>query len=416
MAGVHRLEHVQGLRAADLADDDPIGPHAQGVADELADLDLAHPFDVRRPGLERHDVVLLELKLRRVLDRDDALAGRDEGAHRVQRRRLAGARTTRDQDVELALHARGDELRRARSDGAERDQVVDRVRIARELPDRHRRAAEGEWRDDRVDTAAVRQARIDHRRRLVDPAADLRDDLVDDPHHVRLVDEADVGALELAVPLDVHLVRGVDHDLRHGLVAEQRLDRPVAENVVRQLTDDLAPLVAGQRRAVEDELLGDGPVDLVGEILVVGLVELGPELRDARVVDLGLQLRVRIDRKRSRCLGLGSACPAPGRRRCRRRPGAGDDREAPSVAQLLARLSRLRGLACFSAGVMTAIASSFNALANSEPGSERTAGVPRLTAIGTIRSDGIAAWTVTLRAASTSRTLRPTFEFARFST
>ena len=115
---------------------------------------------------------------------------------------------------------------------------------------------------------------------------------------MRLVDEANVGALELAVPLDVHLVGRVDHDLGHALVAQQRLDRAVAEDVVRQLTDDLAPLVARERGAVEDELLGDRAVDLVGEILAVLLVELRPELRDARVVDLGLQLRVRIDGER----------------------------------------------------------------------------------------------------------------------
>ena len=37
VAGVHRLEHVERLGAADLADDDPVGPHAKGVADEVAD-------------------------------------------------------------------------------------------------------------------------------------------------------------------------------------------------------------------------------------------------------------------------------------------------------------------------------------------------------------------------------------------
>ena len=82
-----------------------------------------------------------------------------------------------------------------------------RVRVARELADRQRRPVQRERRDDRVDAAAVGQARVDHRRRLVDAAADLRDDLVDDPHDVRLVDEANVGALELAAALDVHAGR-----------------------------------------------------------------------------------------------------------------------------------------------------------------------------------------------------------------
>ena len=52
VARVHRLEHVQRLGAADLADDDPVGAHAQRVADELADRDLALALDVLRPRLE----------------------------------------------------------------------------------------------------------------------------------------------------------------------------------------------------------------------------------------------------------------------------------------------------------------------------------------------------------------------------
>ena len=59
---------------------------------------------------------------------------------RVQRRRLAGAGAAGDEDVELALDARAEELRRAAVERPERDQVVDRVRVARELADRQRRA------------------------------------------------------------------------------------------------------------------------------------------------------------------------------------------------------------------------------------------------------------------------------------
>ena len=105
-----------------------------------------------------------------------------------------------------------------------------------------------------------------------------------------------VGALELAVALDVDLVGRVDHDLGHAVVAQQRLDRAVAEDVVRQLPDDLAALFARQRRAVERELLVDRAVDAVGEVVAVLLVELGAELGDALVMDACLQLRIRVDR------------------------------------------------------------------------------------------------------------------------
>ena len=84
---------------------------------------------------------------------------------------------------------------------------------------------------------------------------------------MRLVDEPHIGALELAVSLDVDPVETVDHDLGHRVVAQERLDRPVAEDVVGQLPDDLAPLLTRERRAVESELFGDGAVHLVGEVV-----------------------------------------------------------------------------------------------------------------------------------------------------
>ena len=76
MTGVHRLQHVERFFAADLADDDAIGPHTQGVDQQLALLDRALAFDVRRPRFEPGDVLLVELQFGRVFDRDDALVAR----------------------------------------------------------------------------------------------------------------------------------------------------------------------------------------------------------------------------------------------------------------------------------------------------------------------------------------------------
>ena len=45
----------------------------------------------------------------------------------------------------------------------------------------------GERRDDGVDARAVGEARVDHRRRLVDAPAEGRDDALDDAHHVLVV-------------------------------------------------------------------------------------------------------------------------------------------------------------------------------------------------------------------------------------
>ena len=77
MARVHRLEHVKRLRAADLADDDPVGAHPQRVAHELPDRYLALALDVLGTRLEPKHVALVQLELSRILDRDDPIFVRD---------------------------------------------------------------------------------------------------------------------------------------------------------------------------------------------------------------------------------------------------------------------------------------------------------------------------------------------------
>ena len=69
---------------------------------------------------------------------------------------------------------------------------------------------------------------------------------------MRVVGERGAGALELAVALDVDLVERVDHHFCHGVVAQERLQRPVAEDVVGDVADDLAgapPASAASGRA-----------------------------------------------------------------------------------------------------------------------------------------------------------------------
>ena len=135
-----------------------------------------------------------------------------------------------------------------RRDRAEIDHVVERQTLLRELADRDERAGERQRRDDHVDAASVREARIDHRRRLVDPAADLRDHLVDDAAQVRVVVEANRRLVEPALALDPDVAGAVDHDLRDRVVGEKPLERAVAEDVVRDLLAEALAVVARQRR------------------------------------------------------------------------------------------------------------------------------------------------------------------------
>ena len=56
VSGVESREQVADLRAADLADDEPVGPHPQRLPDEVAQLDATRPLDVGGPGHQPDDV------------------------------------------------------------------------------------------------------------------------------------------------------------------------------------------------------------------------------------------------------------------------------------------------------------------------------------------------------------------------
>ncbi len=243
MARVHRLEHVDRLGAANLTDDDAVGPHAESVPHEVADANLALPLDVGRPRLERDDVLLVELQLGCVLDRQDPLAVGDETRHHVQERRLADARAARDQDVELPAHAALEHLDELRRQRAQVDEIAPGQRVGRELADGQDRPLQRERRHDHVDARAVGQAGIHHRRGFVDAAADSRDDPLDDAHQMGVVGEAGVGLVEHTCALDEHLVVAVHHHLGDPVVAQERIDRPVAEHLVDHVLDDALALV-----------------------------------------------------------------------------------------------------------------------------------------------------------------------------
>jgi hypothetical protein len=96
-------------------------------------------------------VVLRELQLSGLLDGDDAVAVRDGGGQRVQERRLAGARSPGDQDVQVGLDAAVQEVGRLGRERSDLDQLVESETALVELPDRQERSRERQRRDDRID-------------------------------------------------------------------------------------------------------------------------------------------------------------------------------------------------------------------------------------------------------------------------
>ena len=74
MAGVSGQQHVEQFRAADLTDDDAVGPHPQRLAHQFPKRDLARPFDIGRTRLQPHDVGMVDGQLCGVLDDENPLS------------------------------------------------------------------------------------------------------------------------------------------------------------------------------------------------------------------------------------------------------------------------------------------------------------------------------------------------------
>ena len=124
-------------------------------------------------------------------------------------------------------------------------QVFGGQQLLAETADGHHRPDQRQRRDHGAHARAVGQAGVDDGRGIVDAAADVRNDAVDDHAHVRLVLEADVGLHQAPAALDVDVVVPVHQDVADGRILEQRLQRAQTEDLVEHLLDE--PLALGDR-------------------------------------------------------------------------------------------------------------------------------------------------------------------------
>ena len=307
VAGRQRGQHVERLRAADLADHDPVRPHPQRVAHEPADRDLAAALEVRRPRLEPDHVRLAQPQLGGVLDRDHALARADEPGQDVERRRLARAGAAADEHARPGAHRAGEEVEQRRRERAVGDQLLGGEAAAAEAADRQHGTVERQRRDHDVHARAVREPRVAQRLGLVDPAAERRQDPLDRVAQVALVGEPHRRALEAAAALDPDRRGPAHHHLLDRGIAEQRLERAEAE---RALGDPAREL--GARRFVEHRGLAvDERADPPRQVLAaVGV-------RQQAVAQLGGQLVEFVHRSASYSRTVRSSATAapPARRR-----------------------------------------------------------------------------------------------------
>ena len=192
VARVHRLQHVERFFPADLADDDAVRPHAQGV-DAPAVAGVTAPWPSMLGGRVSRRTTwrccscssaassivtmrsLSEMKLESALSSVVLPAPVPPETMMFSR-----AATHALEKIEHRLRQR---LRSTRSC------APDAIRA--ESPDREHRPVERQRRDDGVDARAVLQPGVDHRAGLVDTPADHADDALDDPQQVGIVLEDD---------------------------------------------------------------------------------------------------------------------------------------------------------------------------------------------------------------------------------
>ena len=131
---------------------------------------------------------------------------------------------------------------------------------ASEAANGHGRPIERQRRDDRVDTRAVGQAGVYHRRRLIHAAAYARNDTVDDLQQVAIVAKSRVDAAQDAALFHEDMILVVDQDVGDLRIFEQRLQGPEAEDFIEQIGLDLLLLLEAERHALFGDDLVDEPV------------------------------------------------------------------------------------------------------------------------------------------------------------
>ncbi|OEZ92257.1 hypothetical protein JAB9_46270 [Janthinobacterium sp. HH107] len=132
---------------------------------------------------------------------------------------------------------------------------------------------------------------------MVDAPAHARDDLVDDLHQVGVVGEADVAQLQAAMALDIHLPIGVDEDVGHAGIGQQRFERAEAEHLVLDVADQRAPFQLVDHHIVFREHVADEDFQLFADLLArQALHALQVDAVEQRLVGAVLELLVAVAR------------------------------------------------------------------------------------------------------------------------
>jgi hypothetical protein len=106
VTGVKRGQEIYDLRTANLADDEPVWAHPEGLSDEIPERDATDAFEVGRAGFEADHVRVSGAEFGGVFHEQEAFSGGCQREHGGQEGGLACSRAASDQEGEAGSHDR----------------------------------------------------------------------------------------------------------------------------------------------------------------------------------------------------------------------------------------------------------------------------------------------------------------------
>jgi hypothetical protein len=212
------------------------------------------------------------------------------GREAIQQGGFAAAGAAADQDVEPGKHCDAHEVGYLLGARAVDDQIFHPVAVAAKAADAQAGAVDRKRRYDGVNTRAVGQPRVNHRRGLVDPPADARHDAVDNAHQVPIIAKAHGGLVDFAVALDPYSAVAVDQDVGDVVVLEQRFERAEAQHVTGGGFDQAFAIGFGQQQMLFVDQFVDHRVHLRQQRRVACVFELGDvDFLEQQILDPALE-------------------------------------------------------------------------------------------------------------------------------
>src|SRR6185437_8403588 len=211
-------------------------------------------------------------------DRHHPFVAGDEARQGIEKRGLTATGAAADENVEARLDARFHQHRHFRREGLVVEKVFELQGVGPEAANAEAWAVEGDRWNDGIDAGAVWQAGVHHRAGFIDAPADFRYDAVDDLQQVIVVAEFDLGLLQFAAALNVHLERAVDENIADGRIFEKDFEWAEAERFVEHFLDELLALDAVEQRVFRIAKVLDDAADVAAhgvrrEIADAGEVE-----------------------------------------------------------------------------------------------------------------------------------------------